>query len=34
VQHQEIRLGVASVKLQNIAGSDMGDGHKEFFSGV
>src|SRR5210317_1842809 len=34
VQRQEIRLGVACVKHQNMAGSDMGDDHKEYFSGA
>ncbi len=33
VQRREIRQGVASVKHQNMAGSDMGDDHKEYFSG-
>lgn len=33
VQRQEIRLGVACVKHQNMAGSDMGDDHKGYFSG-
>lgn len=33
VQRQEIRLGVACVRHQNMAGSDMGDDHKEYFSG-
>jgi len=34
VQRQEIRLGVACVKHQNMAGSDIGDDHKEYFSGA
>jgi len=34
VQRQEIRLGVACVKHQNMAGSDMGDDHKGYFSGA
>jgi len=34
VQRQEIRLGVAGVKHQNMAGSDMGDDHKACFSGA
>ncbi len=34
VQRQEIRQGVACVKHQNMAGSDMGDDHKEYFSGA
>ncbi len=33
VQRQEIRGGIACVKHQNMAGSDMGDDHKEYFSG-
>jgi isocitrate lyase len=33
VQRQEIRQGIACVKHQNMAGSDMGDTHKEYFSG-
>lgn len=33
VQRQEIRRGIACVKHQNMAGSDMGDDHKEYFSG-
>jgi isocitrate lyase len=33
VQRVEIREGIACVKHQNMAGSDMGDRHKEFFSG-
>jgi len=34
VQRQEIRQGVACVRHQNMAGSDMGDDHKEYFSGA
>ncbi|WP_298439848.1 isocitrate lyase [uncultured Ferrimonas sp.] len=33
VQRQEIRQSIACVKHQNMAGSDMGDDHKEYFSG-
>jgi len=33
VQRKEIREGIACVKHQNMAGSDMGDAHKEYFSG-
>lgn len=33
VQRQEIRQGIACVKHQNMAGSDMGDDHKDYFSG-
>ena len=33
VQRQEIRRGVACVKHQNMAGSDLGDDHKEYFAG-
>ncbi|WOJ91452.1 isocitrate lyase [Methylocapsa polymorpha] len=33
VQRQEIRQGVACVKHQNMAGSDVGDDHKEYFAG-
>jgi isocitrate lyase len=33
VQRQEIRKGVACVKHQRMAGSDIGDDHKEFFAG-
>lgn len=33
VQRQEIRQGVACVRHQNMAGSDLGDDHKEYFSG-
>ena len=34
VQRQEIRQEIACVKHQNMAGSDMGDEHKEYFSGA
>ena len=33
VQREEIRQGIACVKHQNMAGSDMGDDHKEYFAG-
>ena len=33
VQRQEIRKGIACVKHQNMAGSDLGDDHKEYFAG-
>ncbi len=33
VQRKEIRQGIACVKHQNMSGSDMGDDHKEYFSG-
>jgi len=33
VQRQEIRRGIACVKHQNMAGSDIGDNHKEYFAG-
>ena len=33
VQREEIRRGIACVKHQNMSGSDMGDDHKEYFSG-
>lgn len=33
VQRQEIRQGIACVKHQNMSGSDMGDDHKQYFSG-
>jgi len=33
VQRQEIRNGIACVKHQNMAGSDIGDNHKEYFAG-
>lgn len=34
VQRKEIRQGIACVKHQNMAGSDMGDDHKEYFAGA
>ena len=33
VQRQEIRQGIACAKHQNMAGSDIGDEHKEYFAG-
>ena len=33
VQREEIRKGIACVKHQNMAGSDIGDDHKEYFAG-
>lgn len=33
VQRKEIRRGIATVKHQNMAGSDIGDNHKEYFAG-
>jgi isocitrate lyase len=33
VQRQEIRQGIACVKHQNMSGSDIGDDHKDYFSG-
>ena len=33
VQRQELRQGIACVKHQNMAGSDLGDDHKEYFAG-
>ena len=33
VQRKEIRQGIACVKHQNMAGSDMGDDHKEYYAG-
>lgn len=33
VQRKEIRQGIACVRHQNMAGSDIGDTHKEYFSG-
>ena len=33
VQREEIRQGIACVKHQNMAGSDVGDDHKEYFAG-
>ena len=32
-QRREIREGIATVKHQNMAGSDIGDNHKEYFAG-
>ena len=32
VQRQEVRKGVACVKHQRMAGSDLGDDHKTFFA--
>ena len=34
VQREEIRQGIACVKHQNMAGSDMGDDHMDYFAGV
>ncbi len=34
VQRQEIRKGIACVRHQNMSGSDVGDDHKEYFSGA
>ena len=34
VQRKEIRQGIACVKHQNMSGSDIGDDHKEYFSGA
>jgi len=34
VQRQEIRQGIACVRHQNMAGSDLGDDHKEYFAGA
>ncbi|OMP32424.1 isocitrate lyase [Mangrovimonas sp. DI 80] len=34
VQRQEIRKGISCVKHQRMAGSDLGDDHKTFFSGA
>jgi isocitrate lyase len=34
VQRQEIRKGVACVKHQRMAGSNLGDDHKTFFAGT
>ncbi|KAA0015782.1 isocitrate lyase [Salinicola corii] len=34
VQRREIRRGLASVKHQDMAGSNIGDDHKEYFSGA
>ncbi|WP_315764396.1 isocitrate lyase [Sphingomonas sp. Y38-1Y] len=33
VQRQEIRQGIACVRHQNMAGSDIGDDHKDYFAG-
>jgi isocitrate lyase len=33
VQRNEIRQGIACVRHQNMAGSDIGDDHKEYFAG-
>lgn len=33
VQRKEIREGIACVKHQNMSGSDIGDDHKDYFSG-
>jgi isocitrate lyase len=33
VQRQELRQGIACVRHQNMAGSDIGDDHKEYFAG-
>lgn len=33
VQRKEIRQGIACVKHQNMSGSDLGDDHKDYFSG-
>ena len=33
VQREEIRQGIATVRHQNMAGSDIGDNHKEYFAG-
>jgi isocitrate lyase len=33
VQRREIREGIACVRHQNMSGSDIGDDHKEYFSG-
>jgi isocitrate lyase len=33
VQRTELRRGIACVKHQNMSGSDIGDDHKEYFSG-
>jgi isocitrate lyase len=34
VQREEIRQSIACVKHQNMAGSDLGDDHKEYFAGA
>jgi isocitrate lyase len=33
IQREEVRQGIATVKHQNMSGSDIGDDHKESFSG-
>ena len=33
VQRKELRQGLASVKHQDMSGSNIGDDHKEYFSG-
>ena len=33
IQREEIRRDIASVKHQDLAGSTVGDEHKEYFSG-
>jgi isocitrate lyase len=33
VQRQELRQGIACVRHQNMAGSDIGDDHKDYFAG-
>jgi len=33
IQREEIRQGIATVKHQNMSGSDIGDDHKEYFAG-
>ena len=33
VQREELRRGIACVRHQNMAGSDIGDDHKEYFAG-
>ena len=33
IQRKEIRRDIASVKHQDLAGSTIGDEHKEYFSG-
>ncbi|MGV8844481.1 MAG: isocitrate lyase [Pseudomonas sp.] len=33
VQREELRQGIACVRHQNMAGSDIGDNHKEYFAG-
>jgi isocitrate lyase len=33
VQRKEIRQGIATVKYQDMAGSNIGDDHKEYFAG-